>query len=483
MTALRPYPKYKPSGVPWLGDVPEHWEARRLKRILRERDARSPDGAEQLLRVSQYTGVTERRRGDGNDEPDTRAESLVGYKRVDPMDLVINIMLAWNGSSGVSPYAGIVSPAYCVYRFGEAADPWYFHHLLRSPSYKARIKTVSTGVVESRLRLYTDDLFRLEAHFPPLPDQSAIVRYLDHVDRRIRKYIRAKQKLIALLNEQKQAIIHRAVTGQIDVRTGKPYPKYKPSGVPWLGDVPENWEVLPLKRWVTTKITDGPHETPPLLDDGVDFMSAESMVDGHFDFNRRRGFISRDQHEIYCRKCRPQRDDIFMCKSGATTGKVSIVETDREFSVWSPLALIRVDGRRALPRLLYLVLQADYVRRQVQDTWSYGTQPNLAMAAMERLAVALPSIEEQQSLLAHLEQDTQAVIAAIDSARREIGLLGEYRTRLVADVVTGKLDVREAAANLPEEPEEVEEPELPSEGEQAEGTDEAEQSAQDEEAA
>ncbi len=173
---LKPYPQYRASESEWIGEVPAHWVVRRFKYIICEKDSRSTDGKEQLLRVSQYTGVTRRLRSDGLDEPDTRAESLVGYKRVAPNELVINIMLAWNGSLGVSQYDGIVSPAYCVYRFGYDAMPWYYHHLLRSPSYKARIKALSTGVVESRLRLYSDDLFRLEALLPPPDEQAAIVR-------------------------------------------------------------------------------------------------------------------------------------------------------------------------------------------------------------------------------------------------------------------------------------------------------------------
>jgi len=239
---LKPYPAMKDSGAPWLGKVPEHWETWRLKYLLHERDSRSADGREQLLCVSQYTGVTQRLSSDGTEEPDTRAASLVGYRRVQANELVVNIMLAWNGSMGVSRYDGIASPAYCVYRFVPSANPWYFHHLLRSPTYKAHIKTVSTGVVESRLRLYSDDLYKIEALLPPLPEQSAIVRFLDHADRRIRRYIRAKQKLIKLLEEQKQAIIHRAVTRGLD-----PNVRLKPSGVPWLGDVPEHWEVRKLR--------------------------------------------------------------------------------------------------------------------------------------------------------------------------------------------------------------------------------------------
>ena len=239
---LKSYPDTKDSGGKWLGRVPSHWKIERFKYLLREEHARSTSGTEQLLRVSQYTGITKRKPHSGGRLENTRAESLIGYRIVCPGDLVVNIMLAWNGSLGVSPVNGIVSPAYCVYRFRACTEPRYVHYLLRSPSYRARVKAASTGVVESRLRLYTDDLYRLEALSPPLHEQRAIVRFLDHADRRIRRYIRAKENLIALLAEQKQALIHQAVTGQIDVRTGQPYPAYQDSGVEWLAKVPKHWQ-------------------------------------------------------------------------------------------------------------------------------------------------------------------------------------------------------------------------------------------------
>ena len=140
---LKPYAAYRTAEGEWLGEIPSHWTVRRMKYVVQENDLRSTTGNEQLLRVSQFTGVTQRLRADGQEEQDTRAASLVGYKRVEPDELVINIMLAWNGSMGVSRYPGIASPAYCVYRFKPDAQPWYFHHLLRSPSYKARIKASS----------------------------------------------------------------------------------------------------------------------------------------------------------------------------------------------------------------------------------------------------------------------------------------------------------------------------------------------------
>ena len=119
-----------------------------------------------------------------------------------------------------------------------------------------------------------------------------------------------------MLQEKRTALISRAVTKGLD-----PNVPMKDSGVEWLGAIPAHWTGLPLKRWVAAKITDGPHETPELLPNGVDFISAEAVSEGKIDFEKRRGFISPELHTQYSRKCKPVRDDILICKSGATTGK------------------------------------------------------------------------------------------------------------------------------------------------------------------
>ena len=273
MADLKPYAAYRVAEGGWLGEIPSHWTIRRMKYVAQETDSHSTSGKEQLLRVSQFTGVTQRLRAAGQDEQDTRAASLVGYKRVEPDDLVINIMLAWNGSMGVSHYPGIASPAYCVYRFRPDALPWYFHHLLRSLAYKARIKAMFTRVVESRLRLYSDDLFRIEAMLPPLEEQAAIVRFLDWANGRLERTIRAKRRVIALLTEQKQAIIHRAVTRGLD-----PAVQLKPSGIPWLGDIPVHWDVRKMKFLVRTVGGMTPNKSVPRFWDGrVAWVSPKDM--------------------------------------------------------------------------------------------------------------------------------------------------------------------------------------------------------------
>ena len=446
---LKPYPAYRDSGVPWLGEVPEHWEVRRLKYLLREHDARSADGAEQLLRVSQYTGVTRRARSDGSHEPDSRAASLVGYKLVAPSELVVNIMLAWNGSMGVSRFPGIASPAYCVYRFGRRARPWYFHYLLRSPVYKARIKAVSTGVVESRLRLYTDDLYRLEALLPPVSEQVAIVRFLDHMDRRIRRYIRAKQKMVKLLEEQKQAIIHRAVTRGLD-----PNVRLKPSGVQWLGDVPEHWETRRIASF-SPKITNGwVGPTREILEgSGVPYIQSLHIKSGSIRFIKKY-FVAATWLERHD-KIRLCRGDVVIVQTG-DIGQVACVPPEFDGAGCHALIIIRTDPSVIGGPFLDLVLRSWYGYENLRRMQTGALHPHLNCTWVREIIVPTPPLREQESLLHELGARTATHDRATTCAEREVTLIRDLRIRLIADVVTGKLDVREAAANLPEEPDKPE---------------------------
>ena len=449
---LKPYAEYKESGISWLVEIPSNWDVRRMKLLLREVDSRSSSGKEQLLRVSQYTGVTQRKASDGSDEPDTRASSLVGYKRVAVNDLVINIMLAWNGSMGVSRYDGIASPAYCVYRFKSGALPWYYHELLRLPVYKGRIKTASTGVVESRLRLYSDDLGHIEAIQPPPDEQAAIVRFLDHANRRLEKTIRAKRKVIALLNEQKQAIIHRAVTRGLD-----PTVPLKPSGISWLGDIPQHWEALPVKRCsiVISKGTTPSTEGREILEEGpIRFIKAENISGGVI-VDKPRAFIGQETHNVL-RRSQLHEHDILFVIAGATLGKIAIVrESHLPANTNQAVAFIR-PNHRVTPEFLAIWLKSNRIKEQIWLNAVQSAQPNLSMGSLGDFPVPLPPVAEQAIVVERVDAELRLPNAAIAHAEREISLLREYRTRLIADVVTGKLDVREAARHLPEETEEPE---------------------------
>ena len=227
---LKPYSTgYKDSGVEWLGCVPEHWEVRKLRHILRTISERNQP-ALPLLSVVREQGVIVRDILNKDANHNFIPDDLRNYKVVDRHQFVMNKMKAWQGSYGVSDYLGIVSPAYFVFNI-RGVNASYFHRAVRSKAYVLYFSRASDGVRIGQWDLSKAQMWEIPFLIPPLPEQTAIVRYLNHVTDYIDRYIRAKEKLISLLAEQKQVIIHQAVTGQIDVRTGKPYPAYKDSGV------------------------------------------------------------------------------------------------------------------------------------------------------------------------------------------------------------------------------------------------------------
>jgi type I restriction enzyme S subunit len=415
------------SRIPWLGSLPDHWDVKRLKYLLRERDLRSGDGREQLLRVSQYTGVTERKSAEAtNGSTDSRAESLIGYKLVEPNELVVNIMLAWNGSLGVSRYSGIASPAYCVYRFSGEVDPWYFHYLLRSPLYRARIKAVSTGVVDSRLRLYTDDLYALPVPLPPVEEQRAIVRFLNHADRRIRRAIRAKQELIALLSEQKQGVIHRAVTRGLD-----PNVRLKPSGVDWLGDVPEHWSVYRLR--FLANITTGGRDTIDRVDGGEYPFFVRSQTVEQIDTYSFDG------------------EAVLTAGDGAGVAKV-FHYIDGKFDVHQ--RVYRFSNFRKVTGRFFFYYLSNSLKFEAFRGTAKSTVESLRRPMLADFPIAVPPAAEQEEIVFWIQASAAAIDHATATAQREIDLLREYRSSLIAEVVTGKVDVREAAAGLLDEADE-----------------------------
>jgi type I restriction enzyme S subunit len=439
IAALKPYPEYKDSNLPWLGRIPKRWEMRRFKYLLREVNSRSSDGQDQLLSVSQYTGVTPRRTRDGGDEPDTRAASLVGYKRVAQDDLVVNIMLAWNGSLGVARSAGIVSPAYCVYRFNDNAEAWYYHNLLRLPLYKGRIKVESTGVVESRLRLYSDDLFRIEALVPPKKEQAAIARFASATGRQVDRLIRAKRRLIDLLNEQKQAIIHRSVTHGLD-----PNVRLKPSGVKWLGDVPEHWEVRRLRNFVKLIVSNVDKHTIEgevsiRLCNYVDVYKNDTITE-------QIPFMQATATEDEVNRFRLRVGDVVITKDSEMWNDIGVpilvAYEAPDLVCGYHLAILRPDPQQMYNEFLLRCFQDPLLVTQLHIRANGITRYGLSQNAIKDCLVPVPPVKDQIYICAILQRDLAGINAAEVKARREIDLLREYRTRLITDVVTGKLDVR-----------------------------------------
>ena len=429
---LRPYPAMKEFGVPWLGRVPEHWKIRRAKYSFREVDERSKTGDEELLSVSHKTGVTPRSQ---KNVTMFMAESYEGHKLCRPGDIVVNTMWAWMAAIGVSRYLGIVSSSYGVYRPRSSSEfePRYLDYLLRMEVYRAEYVRSSRGITSSRLRLYPPDFVNVSFLQPPLEEQRLIVRFLDFHGSAIARAVQMKRKLIALLNEQKRIIAHRAVTRGILSNL-----QLKPSAINWLGDVPANWTISRVKT-----------EFYCLNRRRIPLSSVErgAMTSRRYDYYGASGIIDRVDDYLF--------DDelLLIGEDGANLVLRNLplaIIARGKFWVNNHAHILK--PRRGDIRYLAALLEGiNYL------PWISGAaQPKLTQDRLMGIAIAVPAPDEQRAIADYMDSKTEYLRKIIGSTRAEIALLHEYRIRLIADGVTGKLDVRAAAAALPDTVEDAE---------------------------
>ena len=318
----------------------------------------------------------------------------------------------------------------------------YGHLLLHTYDLKKVFYGLGSGL---RQNLDWSDFKYLPCLVPPVTEQTAIVRYLDYVDRRIQRYISAKQKLIALLEEQKQAVIHQAVTGRIDVRTGRPYPAYKPSGVEWLGKAPEHWEVRRVKqasRILRGKFTHRPRNDPSLYDGPYPFIQTGDVARARKSITGYRQTLN--EQGLAVSMMFPT--GTLVMTIAANIGDVAVLDFEACFPDSVVGFVPGQDVERDYLYCLFRVMKAELLREA-----PVNTQGNLNVDRIGSRPIILPPLPEQVAIVRHLDHATADIDTAIDRSHRQSNLLHEYRTRLIADVVTGKLDVREAAGRLPEE--------------------------------
>ena len=345
-------------------------------------------------------------------------------------------------------HIGILSSAACTNQGcrllvpNGAIQPEHLYYSLKV----ARPELESLGQGSTFAELSRDELARFAVPVAPRREQVAIARFLDHADRPIRRYIRAKQKLIALLEEQKQALIHEAVTGRIDVRTGRPYSAYKGSGVEWLGTVPEHWDVLPLKRAFVsmdygisdTGTEDGRIAVLTMGDVGRNGAARIPELGGVAFIAPK--LLLRDKDLLFNRT-----------NSAELVGKVGLFRSGERAATFASY-LVRMRARQEnRPEFLNFVLNdAGFLASGRREAIPSLHQANLNPTRYGRLPIPLPGTAEQETAIAFIGGNVSKMDAAVEGANREIDLFQEYRTRLIDYVVTGKIDVREAAAGLPE---------------------------------
>ncbi|MBI5651476.1 MAG: restriction endonuclease subunit S [Chloroflexi bacterium] len=460
---MKPYPAYKDSGVPWLGEIPAHWEVRRAKQLFQSKKEINRDRAHKNILSLTLRGVV-------NNDPDN-PEGLVpkdyaSYQFFQKNDLVFKLIDLENlrtSRVGLVHEDGIMSPAYVRLSPHHNGIQRYFFHQYYDLWLRGIYNQLGAGV---RSTLGQSDLLNLGILFPPPDEQSAIVRYLDHANQRIDRYIRVKRKLIALLNEQKQAIIHRAVTRGLASNV-----RLKPSGVAWLGDVPEHWEVLPIGRFA--KVGNG--STPSRgniaywRNGCYPWLNSSQVNRGTIDSADQ--FVTETAlQECHLPRVTPGSVLVAITGQGKTRGTSALLQF--EATINQHIAFITPRSVFMSSEYLHLTLTGAYTELRTISEDSGSTKGALTCQDLKRFKIPIAPLAEQNQIVEAITQEAKPIQDAIARAEREIELIREYRTRLIADVVTGKVDVRAAAEQLPQT--EIAVPETPSEIENNEIVEETE---------
>ena len=463
-TTPQPHHAYKPSGVPWLGDVPVHWEVVQLGRIGifskgsgGTKDDEVPDGIPCVRYGDLYTTHTHFIRRTRSYVSPARASAYTPINRGDVLFPTSGETIEDIGKSAVNLMHTQVlcGGDLIIFRSTIPMEPKFAGYALDCHSAQTQKSLMGRGI--TIMHVYSAQLKYLRLALPPLSEQRAIVRYLDYVDRRIRRYVSAKRKLIALLEEEKQAVISQAVTRGLD-----PSVRLKLSGVEWLGDVPAHWERRRLKtvlQPIDRRSTTGSETLLSLRRDFGVVVYAEH-------FNRPSqsrslvGFKLVRVGQLVVNRLQANNGLVF---NSTVDGLVS-----PDYSVFekkSPLEM------KFLSDLLRTSAYRVYFRQNATGLGT-GTAGFLRLYddAFLETPVYLPPNLEQSAIIEHIDKATGDIDAAVDRTRRQIALVQEYRTRLIADVVTGKLDVRDVAAQLVDETD-VQDP-IEGDGPLTEGMDE-----------
>ncbi|AVR47048.1 restriction endonuclease subunit S [Christiangramia fulva] len=437
---LQRYPAYKDSGVEWLGEIPEHWKLLRGNYVFDIINDRSPKGEEDLLSVSEHDGVKLRSESNVNM---FMAESYVGYKMCQKGDLVINSLWAWSRGLGISKYNGIVSTAYSVYRPDHSNyDKDYLNYLLRIEKYVAQYVIASKGIWISRLQLSDWSFLRLPILSPPKQEQTAIATFLNEKCCKIDTAIAQKEKLIQLLKERKQIIIQNAVTKGLD-----PDVKMKDSGVEWIGEIPEHWEVNKLKKFITglesgVSVNASESETASLDEIGV---LKTSCVYGYaFKASENKKVFQSDLSRV---KCPVRKGAIIISRMNAPdlVGASGLVKDDfpnlfLPDRLWQTVysKTIDFDAKWLSQNLISIGFRGCVT---AIATGSSPSMKNISKGDLLNLSIATPPIEEQRAITKHIEEKSKRIKHSISLNLQQIERLKEYKSSLIDAAVTGKIKV------------------------------------------
>jgi type I restriction enzyme S subunit len=413
------YPAYKDSGVEWLGEVPEHWEVKRIASLYREVVEQGSDELP-VLSVSIHHGVSDSELSEEEmDRKVTRSEDRSKYKRVSAGDLVYNMMRAWQGAFGTVCVEGMVSPAYVVARPTSIVPSTWIEYLLRTDPAINEIKRFSRGITDFRLRLYWDEFKNLRVCLPPCNERDALLEFLDRETAKIDALIAEQQRLIELLQEKRQAVISHAVTKGLN-----PDAPMKDSGVEWLGVMPEHWEVGPLKRFLGSLN----YKRVPLSSE------ERSGRQGDYPYYGASGVIDSVDAYLF------DESLVLVSEDGANllmrSTPISFEAHGRYWVNNHAHILMPSDGRT-------LFWSERIEALQITPFVTGSAQPKLTAEALLNLSISCPAnLFEKEAIEERIKTARQEFGPLINASENAVALLKERRAALISAAVTGQIDVR-----------------------------------------
>lgn len=422
---MKKYESYKDSGVGWIGEIPSHWSCVKIKHLLRERVDKSEDGIGEPLSMSQKYGLIPTSQ---MDVVPNLATSYVGAKRTRQGDMVLNKLKAHLGVFALSAYDGLVSPDYAVYYGTGRADLEYLEYLFKTPLYVSEFIKKTTGVAIGFNRLYTDDLFSIPAHYPPMQEQKRIVDYLKDKTLKIEQYVSARERERELLDSLKQSEIVNVVTNGLN-----PNVRMKDSGIPWIGMIPEHWETRTLSQMARVHFISNKnvhHQNLLSLSYGKivckDINTTEGLLPASFD-----NYQIVEDGNIVLRLTDLQNDHKSL-RVGLSTQEGIITS--------AYLAIEAFTG--ILPKYLYFLLHSIDVKK-VFYSMGNGLRQSLNWTELRKLKCIVPPILEQQAIVDYIEAKLSKIDSCMADLQTEIDYLKEFKQRLISDVVTGQICVAE----------------------------------------
>ena len=432
MQQLPRHAQYKESGLPWIGEIPAHWQTRRNRFLFREVDRRSKHGEETHLSMSQVHGLVPSK---DLGRKSLQSENYAGGKLVAEHDLVLNRLKAHLGVFARAKQAGVVSPDYTVFRPKGDASVRYCESLFKTPMYVGEFRRRTKGIVEGFWRLYTDDFYNVTALLPPPEEQVQIVAYLRAQDAHIARFIKTKRDLIKLLTEQKLRIIDHAITRGLDASVA-----LKPSGIEWLGEMPEHWDASRLKYCVSRIHAGGTPDTG--VDgywsdgsDGIPWLLIADVTRADRVVNSTKRLT---QAGLESKRLAVVPAGAVLYTMYASIGKAAILEIDSAINQ----AILGLEPKSNLLEAEFLFFWLRSLERHIKNLASTSTQANLNAAKVKALPMFLPPVEEQKLICDWIKSECRIFDDAIARTEEEIKLIREYRDLLIADVVTGQVDVR-----------------------------------------